>query len=136
MFQLKYIHLCIYNRSFEFNTLSRVPITLNLTGDMMNLYTCIQRLLEWPFSELFSPNESLWNQYKYIAFNIFSCRILIILYKMLVITAISNEKNKWINHIWNIMLKRHNTLPTRTTFFISSAGKSKIVQEFKLKLFE
>ena len=31
--------------------------------------------LEWPFCELFSANISLWNKYKYIAFNIFSCRI-------------------------------------------------------------
>ena len=38
---------------------------------------------------------SLWNQYKYIAFNIFSCRILIISYKMLTIIQISNEtRNK------------------------------------------
>ena len=32
------------------------------------------------------------NKNKYIAFNIFSCRILIISYKMLVATGISNEK--------------------------------------------
>ena len=58
----------------------------------MNLYPFIQGSLEWPFSELFSINVSLWNQYKYIAFNIFSCRISIISYKMLIITGISNEK--------------------------------------------
>ena len=63
-----------------------------LTGDMTNLYPFIQGWLEWPFSELFSANVSLWNQYKYIAFNIFSCRILIISYKMLIITRISNEE--------------------------------------------
>ena len=45
-----------------------------------------------PFSELFSANVLLLHRYKYIAFNIFSCRILIILYKMLIITGISNEK--------------------------------------------
>ena len=45
-------------------------------------------------------------------------------------------KNKLINHIWNIMLKRHNILPTRTSFFISSPGKIESVQEFKIKLFE
>ena len=59
---------------------------------MTNLYSFIQGSLEWPFSELFSANVSLWNQYKYIAFNIFPCRIVIILYKMLIITGISNEK--------------------------------------------
>ena len=34
------------------------------------------------------------------------------------------------------MSKRHNILPTRTSFFISSAGKIESVQEFKIKLFE
>ena len=33
------------------------------------------------------------------------------------------------------MLKRHNILPTRTSFFILSAGKIESVQEFKIKLF-
>ena len=32
------------------------------------------------------------------------------------------------------MSKRHNILPTRTSFSISSAGKIEIVQEFKIKL--
>ena len=43
-------------------------------------------------------------------------------------------KNKLINHIWNIISKRHNILPTRTRFFISSAGNIENVQEFKIKL--
>ena len=47
--------------------------------------------LEWIFSELFFSNVSLWNQFKYIPFDIFSCRILIISYKMSIITGISNE---------------------------------------------
>ena len=59
---------------------------------MKNLYSFVQGLLEWQFSELFSANVSLWNQYQYIAFNIFSCRIVIILYKILIITGTSNEK--------------------------------------------
>ena len=59
---------------------------------MKNLYPFIQRLFEWPFSELFSASKLLWSQYKYIAFNIFSCKILIILNKMLIATGISNEK--------------------------------------------
>ena len=59
---------------------------------MMDLCPFVQGLLEWPFSELFTANVSLRNQYKYIAFNIFSCKILIILYKMLTITGICNEK--------------------------------------------
>ena len=32
------------------------------------------------------------------------------------------------------MSKRHNILPTRTSFFISSAGKIKIVQKFEIQL--
>ena len=48
--------------------------------------------MEWPFSELFSANVSSLNQYKHIAFNIFSCRILIILYQILIITETSKEK--------------------------------------------
>ena len=59
---------------------------------MTNLYPFLQSSLEWTFTELFSANVSLWNQYKYISFNIFSSRILIISYKMLIITGISNEK--------------------------------------------
>ena len=33
------------------------------------------------------------------------------------------------------MMKRHNILPTRTNFFISSAGKIESVWEFKIKNF-
>ena len=56
------------------------------------LFIFIQRSLKWPFSELFSSGISLWNQYKYIAFNIFPYRILIISYRMLIIIGISNVK--------------------------------------------
>ena len=56
--------------------------------------------------------------------------------EMLFITGISNEKktpkNKCINHIWNITSKRHNILPTISSFFISSIEKIESVQEFKL----
>ena len=45
-------------------------------------------------------------------------------------------KKKLMNHIWNIKSERHNILPTRTSFFISSAGKIESVQEFKIKLFK
>ena len=43
-------------------------------------------------SELFSSDVSLRGQYKYIAFIIFLCRILIISHKMLIITGVSNGK--------------------------------------------
>ena len=36
---------------------------------MSNLYSFIRVLLEWPFNELFLPDVSLWNQYKFTAFN-------------------------------------------------------------------
>ena len=62
------------------------------TGDVTNLHPFIQDSLELPFSELFSANVTLWNQYKYIAYNILSCRILVVLHKMLVTTVLSNKK--------------------------------------------
>ena len=68
------------------------PRRFYLKGDMTNFYPFIQGWLEWPFSELFSANVSVWNQCKYIAFNIFSCRFLIISFKILIVTGISNEK--------------------------------------------
>ena len=75
---------------------------------MTNLYPFIQGRLEWPFSALISANISLWNQYKYIAFNIFSCRILIISYKILIITGISNEKTNELTIYgilcWNVTI--------------------------------
>ena len=57
---------------------------------MKSLYSFIQGSLVRPFSELFFPDVSLLNQYQHFVFNIFSCRILIILYKMLIIIGISN----------------------------------------------
>ena len=95
---------------------------------MTNLYPFIQGWLKWRF-----PSKvSSWNQYKYIAFNVFSCRISIISYKILINTGMSNEKT---NHIWSIMLKRRNILPAGTPF-IPEAGKIENVQEFKIKLFK
>ena len=62
------------------NNFLRIPIPqvlvaarrFYLTGDTTNLYALIQGSLELPFSELFSANGSLWNQYKYIEFDILS----------------------------------------------------------------
>ena len=60
---------------------------------MTTLNPFIQVSWEWPSSELFSSDISLWNQYKYLyCIYIFSWRILIISYKILTITVISNEK--------------------------------------------
>lgn len=49
-----------------------------LTWDMTNLYQFIEASLEWHFSELLFSDASLWNQHKYTAFKIFTCRVLII----------------------------------------------------------
>ena len=50
------------------------------------------RLAGMTISWIIYANVWLWNKCKHIAFNIFSCRILIISYKMLIITGTSNEK--------------------------------------------
>ena len=74
----------------------------------MNLYPFIQCWFEWPFSELFSANVSLWNQYKYITLNIFSCRNLIISFKILIIAGTFNEKTNQLTIYgilcWNVTI--------------------------------
>ena len=82
--------------------------TFNLKEDMTNLYPFIQGSLEWPYSKLFSANVSLRNQYKSIRFNIFSCRIVIISYKMLIITGIFNEKTNELT-IYRILCQNVTT---------------------------
>ena len=59
---------------------------------MVNLYPFIQGSLESPFSDFFFADVSLWNQCKYIVFNILSCRIFTALNKILTIAEICNEK--------------------------------------------
>ena len=73
------------------------------------------------------------NQYKHITFNIFSCRILIISYKILIITVTSNEKT--INEKTSNETSHYFT-DKSYSFFISSAGKIERVQEFRMKLCE
>ena len=58
---------------------------------MTYLYSFIRGSLEWLISELFLYDASLWNQHKFITFNIFLFNILIIYWKILIITAIPNE---------------------------------------------
>ena len=71
------------------------------------LFIFIWGLLEWPFIELFLPDASLWNQYKSIVFNIFSCIILIIYCKILIITVKSNvatnELTVYAKLHWNVI---------------------------------
>ena len=111
------------------NTSSVLSRRFYLTGDMANLYPFIQGSLEWPFSELFSANTNILHlTFPRAQFRSFRIRF----------SHYRNIwwKNKWINHTWNIMSKRHNILSTKTSFFISSAGKTESVQEFKIKLLE
>ena len=53
---------------------------------------------------------------------------------MLVITATSNETRNELNiyAVCSIMSNRRSILLTRTSFFVSSAGKIENVQEFKI----
>ena len=108
------------------NSVSVRPRRFYLTGDMTNLYPFIEGSLEWPFSELFSANVLLWNQYKYIAFNIFSCKILIVFNKMLIITKTFNKKTNELI-MYGI---------AGTSFSVSIERIIESVQEFKIKLFE
>ena len=107
--------------------------TLLQEGDMKNLYSFIQGSFEWPISELFPANVLLWNQYIYIAFSIFSCRVLIILYKMLIITGIFNEKTKSLT-IYEI-LSRNVTIIYRKELasLLQVQKKSKACRISKLK---
>ena len=73
------------------------PRRFYLTGEMANLCPFIHVLCDLPFSELFSTDVSSCNQYKYIEFNISLCRILIVLYKMLIITGIPNEETNKVS---------------------------------------
>ena len=90
--QRKLSNVFRFKDPLHFDLVSGVASRFYLTGDMTNLYLFIKGSSEWPFRKLFSANASLWNQHKYIVFNIFSSRILIISYKMLIITGISNER--------------------------------------------
>ena len=104
--------------------------------------------ISWLFSDVwchlfvacFHWKDSVFQQIVvriYYILNIFSCRTSIISYKMEIIAGISNETNKkWINKICSFILKRHDILPIRTNFFISTANKIENVQEIKIKLFE
>ena len=58
---------------------------------MTYLYSFIRGSLEWLISELFLSDASLWNQHKFITFNIFLFNILIIYWKILIITATPKE---------------------------------------------
>ena len=69
-----------------------------------------------------------------VIMSIFSCKILIISYKMLIITGISNEKTNELTIYGILCQKHHNILDTRVSFFISGIGKIEIKQEFKIKL--
>ena len=65
----------------------------------------------------------------------FSCATVIISYKMLIITGIWIEKTNELT-IYGILCRKVNILPTRTSFFFSSARKIESVQKFRTKLLE
>ena len=65
----------------------------------------------------------LWSQYKFIAFNIFCCKSLIISCRILIITVISNETSNELT-VFSKLCENHNILPRRYCFLISSAGKN------------
>ena len=53
-------------------------------------------------------------------------------YKILIIKGISNKKTNDYPSM-EYYVKTYNILPTKTSFFISSAGKIESVQEFNIK---
>ena len=57
-------------------------------------------LLQWTFSALFFSDASLWSQDKFIAFNIFSYKSLIISCKISMITVISIETTNELTIHW------------------------------------
>ena len=83
------VELKIFINNFQFFSVS--TRRFYLAWGVTNLYSFIRGSLKWPFSELFLSDASLWNQYKFIAFNIFSYNISIIYSKILIITVTSNE---------------------------------------------
>ena len=86
---------------------------------MTDLYSFIRSLLEWPFSELFFFDESLWNQYKFIILR-FSRAIS---RKILIITIITNEATNelaiYAKLCWNITIFYLQELP----FLLQVQGK-------------
>ena len=76
-------------------------------------FSVLRKLYVWSKQEGFAWQEIWrtsihsfkihWNDYL-VNYELWSCRILIISYKMLIITGISNQKKKKrINRIWNTM---------------------------------
>ena len=102
-----------------------------LIEGMTNFYSFIWDSLEWPFSEFFFSDASLWNQYKFIVFNIFSSKIWTISLKTFIITVTTNKKTNeltiYAKLCWN---------PTKfyrleiLHFFISGTPKIESVWEF------
>ena len=81
------------------------------------------------------PNVSLGNKNKFITFNIFSCRNLIILYKVLIITRILIEKANELT-INDILCQNVTIFYGKNSFLMLIIGKNESVQEFKAKIFE
>ena len=83
--------------SLLWNALCLIPIAIDMAKKILldrkydKPLIFYSRSVGMAINELFSSDVSLWNQYKYVAFKIYWCRILMISYKMLMISGISNE---------------------------------------------
>ena len=121
--------------SFASRSVSRLISWYNKPGDIIK--ELWEKVIQFHGTfhglKITNCNVSLWNQYKYIVFNIFTYRILIISYK---ITGISNEKINALT-IYKILCQNFTIFYRQgLIFFISSAIKIETVQEFKIKPFE
>ena len=71
-----------------------ILIKISLSSDVFICFDILpfiySRFVEMTVSELFFSDASLWNQYKFIAFNLLPCRSLIIFCKKY-FTVISKE---------------------------------------------
>ena len=89
-----------------------------LSEGMTNLYPFIRGSWERSFSELFLFDALLWNQYKFIAFNIFLCRISIISWNILIAPVIPNEKSNELGMFhkkWSFPLRISTVNTTKST---------------------
>ena len=92
-------------------------------------------MLEWKFSYVFFCGALLLNQYKFIAFNIYWCKIFTIFYKILIIAVKSNETKREL--IKYAKLCRNITTFNRQELasLFQVQEKIKSVREFKIKFF-
>ena len=109
----------------------KVDIPRKFYDEPLSIYLSLLKRL---FSELFFSDASLWNQYKFIVFNILSCGILIISCKIWVMTVISNKKP--IELTIYVKLCRSVTIFNRQELaFVFQIQEKLRAVEFKIKVF-